>query len=199
MINNSFNLLGISLAPAIAVTVLVISAGHISGTHLNPAVSFAFLIAKKSSGRDFLAYTFAQFLGAGLASLALRKIYTEEVASTFRNGITSLASGTSYFSGFAIEATLTFLLVFVIFTVTQKENSNILLAPIAIGSTIAINIMTMGTTTGASFNPVRWFGPALAGGYWENASLYLLAPFVGAGVAVLFFSYLSSGTGRSPE
>jgi aquaporin TIP len=205
IINNSFDLLGIALAPGIVVALLIISAGHISGIHLNPAVSFAFLITKKMSVKEFLVYCASQFIGAALGSFALRAIFTRSAAANVRNGVNALAPNISYFTGFLIEAGLTLILVLVIFAVSfDSRNTRTSLAPLAIGLTIVINIATMGNVTGAAFNPVRWFGPALAGGYWTNASLYLLAPFVGAGAAVGVFRYLlsvplSSGAGRKPE
>ena len=200
IINKSFDLLGIALAPGIVVAILIVTSGHISGIHLNPAVSFAFLLAKKMTPNEFFAYLVAQFIGAAAASFALRSIYTESVASVVRNGVNTLAPGTSYVTGFAIELVLTFILVMVIFAIAiDKDNPRASWAPVAVGLTIAVNNMAMGPITGACFNPVRWFGPALAGGYWENSSLYLVAPMIGAAIAVPFFTYLSSGPGRKPE
>jgi MIP family channel proteins len=205
IINGSFDLLGIALAPGIIVAILIIAAGHISGIHLNPAVSFSFLIARKMSAQEFLVYVVSQFIGAAAGSFTLRAIFTEPIAAKVHNGVNSLAPNISYIAGFLIEAGMTLLLVLVIFAVSfDSKNPRTLLAPFAIGLTIAINIAVMGNITGAAFNPVRWFGPAIAGGYWHNASLYLMAPLVGALIAVPLFNYLfsvtlSSGAGRKPE
>ncbi len=199
IINKSFDLLGIALAPGIVVTILIITSGHISGIHLNPAVSFAFLLAKKMTVQEFLVYCVAQFAGATAAALTLRAAFTQSVASQVRNGVNTLAPSVTFVQGFLIESVLTIILVLVIFSIAvDKENPRASWAPLAVGLTIVVNIMAMGPITGACFNPVRWFGPALAGGYWENASLYLLAPMVGAALGVAFFRYLSSGAGDKP-
>ena len=199
IINKSFDLLGIALAPGIVVTILIISSGHISGVHLNSAVSFAFLIAKKMTLQEFFVYVLAQVIGAVAGSIALREIFTQDVASQVRNGVNTLSSKTSFATGFLIELALTMILVLVIFAIAlDKKNPSASWAPVAVGLTIVINIMVMGPISGACFNPVRWLGPAVAGGYFENASLYLVAPMLGGALAVPLFFYLSSGAGRKP-
>jgi len=199
IINGKVSFMGIALSPAIAVAFMIIAIGPISGVHLNPAVSFAFLLAKRMWFKDFLAYVLAQALGSILAALTIRAIFTQAVAGQFNNGVTSLAPGVTFLLGFIIETVLTFILVVTIFIVTDPHRN---LTPhtvaVSIAGVIVIQILAFGTTTGASFNPVRWLGPAVASGYFTNAALYLLSPFVGGALAVIAQRYLSSDPGRSP-
>jgi glycerol uptake facilitator-like aquaporin len=69
---------------------------------------------------------------------------------------------------------------------------------ISIAGVITVQILAFGTTTGASFNPVRWLGPAITSGYFANSALYLLSPFIGGALAVIGQRYVSSDPGRSP-
>jgi len=199
IINGKVSFLGIAFAPAIAVAIMIITIGPISGVHLNPAVSFAFLLAKRMRLKDFLAYVAAQIIGSILAAFTIRAIFTQRVAGQYNNGVTSLAPGVTFLLGFIIETVLTFILVVTIFIVTDPHRN---LTPhtvaVSIAGVIVIQILAFGTTTGASFNPVRWLGPAVASGYFTNAALYLLSPFVGGALAVIVQRYLSSDPGRSP-
>lgn len=199
IVNGKVSFMGIALSPAIAVAIMIITIGPISGVHLNPAVSFAFLLAKRMWLKDFLAYVAAQILGSLLAALAIRLVFTQAVAGQFNNGVTSLAPGVTFLMGFIIETVLTFILVITIFIATDPHRN---LTPhtiaISIAGVIVVQILAFGTTTGASFNPVRWLGPAVASGYFTNAALYLLSPFIGGALAVVAQRYLSSDPGRSP-
>jgi aquaporin Z len=199
IINGKVSFMGIALSPAIAVAFMIIAIGPISGVHLNPAVSFAFLLAKRMSFKDFLAYVLAQVLGSLLAAFSIRAIFTQRVAGQFNNGVTSLAPGVTFLLGFIIETVLTFILVVTIFIVTDPHRN---LTPhtvaVSIAGVIVVQILAFGTTTGASFNPVRWLGPAVASGYFTNAALYLLSPFIGGALAVIAQRYLSSDPGHSP-
>lgn len=199
IINGKVSFMGIALAPAIAVAAMIITIGPISGVHLNPAVSFAFLLAKRMWLKDFLAYIVAQALGSIAAAYAIRLIFTQAIAGQFRNGVTSLAPGVSFVLGFVIETILTFILILTVFIVTDPHRN---LTPhtiaISIAGVITVQILAFGTTTGASFNPVRWLGPAITSGYFANSALYLLSPFIGGALAVIGQRYVSSDPGRSP-
>lgn len=199
IINGKVSFLGIAFAPAIAVAIMIITIGPISGVHLNPAVSFAFLLAKRMRLKDFLAYVAAQILGSILAALVVSIVFTQAVAGQFDNGITHLAPGVSFLMGFIIETVLTFTLIVAIFiAIDPNRNLTPHTIAISIAGVIVVQILAFGTTTGASFNPVRWLGPAVASGHFTNAALYLLSPFIGSALAVIAQPYLSSDPGRSP-
>lgn len=186
IISQSVPFMGIAAAPAIAVMIMILAVGHFSDVHLNPAVSFGFLVIKKISPKTFFAYVGWQLLGGALAGLTLSTVFTQKLASQVHNGVNELSPNATYLTGFIIEVILTAILVIVILQMTQdKANSNSQSAPIAIALTIFILILVAGPIQGACFNPARWFGPALAGGYWINWSIYAVAPMIGGALGAL--------------
>ena len=172
--------IGIAAAPAIAVMIMIMVLGHFSDVHLNPAVSLSFLLLKKISVPTFIAYVGWQLLGATLGAFTLRAIFTQDVAAQVQNGIPAMSPQTTYFTGFALELIMTAILVLVILLMTQdKANKNSASAPIAIALTIFVLILITGPIEGTGINPARWFGPAIAGGYWDNWTIYAIAPMLG--------------------
>ena len=139
--------------------------GHLSGAHINPAVTVAFTISRHFPARDAFAYTAAQLTGAAAAALLLLATWPSQPA---RLGATvpTVALG----SAFVYEIVLTAFLMFVIMAVATDTRAVGAAAAIAIG----------GTVTGASMNPARSFGPALAAGEWKDFWLYVAGPVVGA-------------------
>lgn len=192
IISQSVSLIGFAASPAIAVMIMILLLGHFSDVHLNPAVSLAFLLLKKISLRTFLAYAGWQLVGAAFASLTLQAIFTQKFAVQVQNGIPLLSPKVTYLTGFAIELIATAILVLVILLMTQdKANKNMNSAPLVIGLTIFILILITGPIEGAGFNPARWFGPALASGYWDNWSIYTIAPMFGGLLGVFGFRALA--------
>jgi len=172
--------IGIAAAPAIAVMIMIMVLGHFSDVHLNPAVSLSFLLLKKISVPTFIAYVGWQLLGATLGAFTLRAIFTQDVAAQVQNGIPAMSPQTTYLTGFALELIMTAILILVILLMTQdKANKNAASAPIAIALTIFVLILITGPIEGTGINPARWFGPAIAGGYWDNWTIYTIAPMLG--------------------
>ena len=172
--------IGIAAAPAIAVMIMIMVLGHFSDVHLNPAVSLSFLLLKKISVPTFIAYVGWQLLGATLGAFTLRTIFTQDVAAQVQNGIPAMSPQTTYLTGFALELIMTAILILVILLMTQdKANKNAASAPIAIALTIFVLILITGPIEGTGINPARWFGPAIAGGYWDNWTIYAIAPMLG--------------------
>ena len=198
IISGSVSYLGISLAPALIVFVLILTVGYISGAHFNPAVSLAFLMMKKLSTRDFVVYVIAQLAGSALGALSLVGIFSKSKTDAVHSGVNSLSPTSTFFTGFLVEVGITLLFVFVILMATQMPNNSPQWAPFAIAITIFSLLMTFIPVTGACFNPARWFGPALISGHWENGALYIFAPMIGGVLSVFAFRYLSSGAGRNP-
>lgn len=180
IITQEVSFIGIAASPAIAVVIMILALGHFSDVHLNPAVSLAFLALNKISPRTFVTYVGWQFAGGALGALTMKAIFTQSVAAEVKNGIPALSARATYLTGFALELLMTAILVLVILLMTQdKGNKNSASAPIAIGLTIFTLILIAGPIEGTGINPARWFGPALAGGYWENWSIYTIAPMIG--------------------
>ena len=184
--NGSLGLTGMAIATGTIVMVMIYATGHISGAHINPAVTIAMAATRKISLRDCLAYIISQVSGACAASILLLKLFPSAVSSV-NLGATSLGMNISSGTGIIIEAILTFLLVFVIFGVAVDSRSPSGLAGFAIGTFVLLAILVGGPVTGASMNPARSFGPALIAGYWTNHLVYWIGPIIGGIVAALFY------------
>jgi aquaporin Z len=192
IISQDVSFVGIAASPAIAVMIMILALGHFSDVHLNPAVSLAFLILKKISLKTFAAYVGWQFVGGACGALTLQAIYTQKVAAEVKNGIPALSPTATYLTGFVLELVMTAILVLVILLMTQdKANKNMASAPLAIALTIFVLILITGPIEGTGINPARWFGPALAGGYWENWTIYTIAPLLGGVLGAFSFHALA--------
>ena len=192
IISQEVPFIGIAASPALAVLVMIQALGHFSDVHLNPAVSLGFLLLKKISLKTFVAYVGWQLVGAAFGALTLKAIYTQKVAAEVKNGIPAMSPQTTYLTGFVLELVMTGILVLVILLMTQdKANRNTASAPIAIAVTIFVLILITGPIEGTGINPARWFGPALAGGYWDNWTIYTIAPLIGGALGAFSFRALA--------
>ena len=176
-------LVGIALAFGLVVAVMVSSIGHISGAHFNPAVTFMVFTTRRMTAVAAASYVVAQLAGALAAAFVLGTIIGPEA---IKLGTTGLAVGTSPAAGAAIEAILTFFLVLVIYG-TAIDARGHKLGGIAIGGVVTLNILMAGPLTGASMNPARTFGPALASNHWQHHWVYWVGPMVGALLASLVY------------
>lgn len=175
---------GISLAFAFVVLAMIYATGHISGAHINPAVTVGFWAAGRFPGRLVVPYIVAQCTGAVGAAFMLRSILTPH----FEAGAT--VPTVSMAGAFGIEVVLSFGLMFVIMAVATDERVSEGFAGIAVGLTVGFCSLMGGPLTGASMNPARSFGPALASGVWEAHWLYWGAPFLGAVFAARSYDFL---------
>ncbi|HJQ65296.1 MAG TPA: MIP family channel protein [Gemmatimonadales bacterium] len=175
---------GIALAFAFVVTAMVYALGHLSGAHINPAVTIAFWFARRFPRRDVIPYISAQLLGAVAASWVLRSA----VGPVAHLGATlpSIQAG----AAFAIEALLSFALMFVIMAVATDDRVADGFAGIAVGLTVGFCALTGGPLTGASMNPARSFGPALVGAVWTSHWIYWAAPIFGMMAAARTYEFL---------
>lgn len=163
--------------------VLVYATGHISGGHLNPAVSLGAWIRGAMTATEMLIYWVAQVLGAVAGALICRAVLpmAEESAQ--------IQSG----SAFIVEAVFTFILVFVVLNVaTAEANDGNSFYGLAIGATVMTGAFAVGPISGGGFNPAVALGLSVNGNFgWSNLWIYILAPFVGAALAALCFRVLS--------
>src|SRR5271165_685148 len=179
-------LLGIALAHGLAIGVMVSATGGISGGHLNPAVTFGALVGGKISVVDTIAYWVAQLAGGSAAGFLLLSIYGANGVSIVAGGTPDLAKDITPGTGIIIEAVLTFFLVFVVYG-TAIDARAPKIGGLAIGATIALDILFGGPLTGGSMNPARTFGPALASGHWNNHIVYWVGPMLGGALAGLIY------------
>jgi MIP family channel proteins len=187
--NGSLGLTGMAIATGTIVMVLIYVIGHISGAHINSAVTIAMTATRKIDVGDCLAYIISQVSGACAASIMLLELFPSAVMSV-NLGATSLGTNIVPKTGILIEAILTFLLVFVIFGVAVDSRSPPSLAGFAIGAFVLVAILIGGPVTGASMNPARSFGPALVAGYWTDHLVYWIGPIIGGIVAALLYDNL---------
>jgi len=176
---------GVALVFGLIIMVMVYATGHLSGAHINPAVTLAFTLTRHFPARDAVAYVAAQLTGALLAALLLLAIWPEQPAELGAT-IPSVGSG----SAFVYEIVLSAFLMFVIIAVATDTRAVGAAAAIAIGGTVGLDALFGGPVTGASMNPARSFGPALASGEWSDFWLYTLGPVIGAAVGALAYQLI---------
>jgi MIP family channel proteins len=178
---------GVSLSFAFVILAAVYALGHISGAHFNPAVTFGFWLSRRFPGRDVVPYVLAQLTGATAGAILLRLLLGADAEAAATVPHVRLASA------LIIEMMLTFFLMLVVMAVATDHRVASPAAGLAVGLTVGFDAMMGGPLTGASMNPARTFGPALATGVWTGHWLYWLGPLLGAGLAVLTYGYLRKG------
>lgn len=182
---NGGGIVAVALAHGIALMVIIYAWGSVSGAHVNPAVTFSLALRGKTSWASALQYWIAQLAGAAVAGFALR--FT--IGTTGNLGMTLPAAGVSALQATVLEAILTFFLVISVFgTAVANRNGNA--AGLAIGTVLAMDILMGGSLTGASMNPARTFGPALAMGDFQSFWIYIVGPLAGGAVAALIYDNL---------
>nr|XP_043620352.1 aquaporin NIP1-1-like [Erigeron canadensis] len=166
---------GVAIVWGAAVMVMVYAVGHVSGAHMNPAVTIAFASCKRFPWKEVPGYMVAQLLAATLASATLRLIFSGNHVHFVGN-----TPPGSDLQSLVMEIIITFYLMFVITAVATDDRATGQLAGVAIGSTILLNAMFAGPVSGASMNPARSIGPALVWNKYEGLWVYILGPTIGA-------------------
>jgi aquaporin Z len=190
-ITHSITHVGVSLVFGLVVAALVYALAHVSGAHFNPAVTIGFWTAGEFPGARVLPYIAAQVLGAVSAAAVIRAMFgvVASLGTTLPNG--------NVRTSFWLEVLMTLLLVFVILGSAVHGRAIKSFAGLAIGSTIALDAMFGGPVSGASMNPARSLGPALVAGVWANQWIYVVAPIVGAILAVRVYRLILDGRGQN--
>nr|MCH9698927.1 aquaporin [Gammaproteobacteria bacterium] len=170
---------GIAVTFGLVVMAMIYTLGDISGAHLNPAVTLGFVAARRFSMKLAIPYIVSQCLGAILASLCLLALFPEHelLGSTRPAG--------SIEQTCLLEIILTFMLMFVILGVSTGAKEKGITAGIAIGSVVMFEAMFAGPISGASMNPARSLGPAIASMQLTSLWIYMIAPVIGALLAVV--------------
>ena len=176
--------LGICLTFGFLVLAMIYTLGDISGAHLNPAVTIGFFFSRLIGTKHTFFFIIFQFLGALAASFTLNWLLPN--AGTLGETIPSISLGRNFF----IEFFLTFLLMFVIVNLSYGSKQKGITSGIAVGATVTLACIIGAPLTGASMNPARTLGPALISGTYDGLWIYLTAPFLGASIAVAFYSYI---------
>ncbi len=176
---------GVAAAFGLVVAAMIFALGHLSGAHLNPAVTLAFCSARHFPVAEAGPYVGAQVIGAVLASLALRGLFglAGGLGATHPSHVGDLGA-------LVLEAGLTAVLMIVILAVATDTRAVGSMAAIAIGATIGLEALVMGPITGASMNPARSLAPALVSGDWTGLWIYLVGPTAGALVGAMIYQFL---------
>ncbi|MGH2841317.1 MAG: MIP family channel protein, partial [Solirubrobacteraceae bacterium] len=176
---------GVAAVFGLVIMVMIYATGHLSGAHINPAVTIAFALTRHFPLRDAVAYIGAQLAGATAGALLLLAAWTDKPAALGAT-IPSIDTGTALL----YEIVLTALLMFVIVAVATDTRAVGAAAAIAIGGTVALDALFGGPLTGASMNPARSFGPALAAGEWTDFWIYVVGPVTGAALGAGAYQFI---------
>lgn len=170
---------GIALTFGLVVMAMIYAVGDVSGAHFNPAVTVGFWTARRFPGQLVLPYVGSQLIGAVAASGLLRLLFSDH------DTLGTTLPAASALQSLVLEFVLTLILMFVILSVSTGAKEKGIMAGAAVGAVIGFEALFAGPISGASMNPARSLAPALVSGHWEHVWLYLLAPVIGAIVAVL--------------
>ena len=184
----TIGLVEIALAHGVVLAVMVSALMRISG-HFNPAVTLGFLATRRIEATMAGVYIVSQILGAVIAAYALKALFPGELFEAVRGGGQAVSLDITGTQAFALEAIATFFLVLAVFgTAVDPQAPRV--GGFAIGLTLTVCILAIGPFTGASLNPARSFGPAVASGVYEGQLIYWLAPIVGGVLAAILYDRL---------
>jgi aquaporin NIP len=172
--DGGLGVVGIGAVFGLIIVVMIYATGHLSGAHINPAVTVAFTLTRHFPGRDAIAYIAAQVAGAVLGGLVLLAVWPDKPAHLGAS-VPSIGVG----SALVYEIVLTAFLMFVIMAVATDTRAVGAAAAIAIGGTVGLDAIFGGPITGASMNPARSFAPALVSGTWTDFWIYIAGPVLG--------------------
>jgi MIP family channel proteins len=174
-----FGSLAVPIAGGLALAIMVASLGHISGAHLNPAVTFGLAVNRRFPWTYVPAYIIAQLGGAIAAALVAWSFYGDTARSGVNLGATYPAVGVPVWRALSAEAVVTFVLVLVVVSVATDGRVPAGVAALAIGSALAAAILISGPISGAAVNPVRALGPMIVAGKFTDWWAYVIAPLIG--------------------
>ena len=189
---------GVSLAFGLTVLTMAYAIGHVSGCHLNPAVSLGLVVGGRVKAKDLLPYVAAQVAGAVVAAGVLYLIASGKAGFDLQGGLASNGYGEHSPGGYSLKAALvcefvmTFFFLMIILGATD-ERAPSGFAPIAIGLALTLIHLISIPVTNTSVNPARSTGPALLVGGWALSQLWLfwIAPLLGAAVAGVVYRFVS--------
>ncbi len=175
---------GVAMTFGLVVVVMVAATGHLSGAHLNPAVTTAFALTRHFPWREVPVYIAGQLVGAIAAALTLLFLFGPAA------GLGATVPSGTLWQSLLLEVLLTAALMFVITAVATDTRAVGELAALAIGFTVAANALWGGPISGASMNPARSLGPALVAGIWMHQWIYLAGPVLGAVLGSVIYQWV---------
>ena len=186
--NSGIGLLGIALAHAVVLSVMVTATMTISGGHLNPAVTLGLLVTRRIDVKSAAAYIVTQLVAATVAAFLVTLLLPAAAVREAMVGLPVIASSVTLGQAIGIELVLTFFLVTAVFgTAVSPDAPRV--AGFGIGLVLLFDILVGGPLTGAAMNPARAFGPAVVSGQWLGHLVYWIGPIAGAVLAALLWEY----------
>ncbi|KAK7356822.1 hypothetical protein VNO80_16101 [Phaseolus coccineus] len=185
--SSAAELVVVAVAHAFALFAAISISAHVSGGHVNPAVTFGALLGGRISFLKALYYWVAQILGSIVAALLLRLVTNNMRPEGF-----SLSSGVGAVHGLILEISLTFGLMYTVYAtaIDPKRGAISTIAPLAIGLVVGANILAGGPFDGGCMNPARAFGPALVGWRWQYHWIFWVGPLLGAALAAVLYEFV---------
>ena len=187
-----YDSLAVALAFGLALVVIVAAIGHVSGAHVNPAVTLALAVTKKFSWQYVPVYIVAQLVGAVLGAVAGWITYGEAAREAASLAATFPTDGVGDLRALIVEVLVTFILVFVVISVATDERAPAGVAPLAVGFALACGVLIAGPITGGSLNPARTLGPMVMAGQFTALWVYIVGPVIGGVLAALVYDRFAS-------
>ncbi|HEX8106021.1 MAG TPA: MIP family channel protein [Solirubrobacteraceae bacterium] len=189
----AYDSLAIALAFGLALAALVGALGHVSGAHLNPAVTIALAATKRFPSQFVPAYIGAQLIGAAFGALATWLTYGGPARAQAKLAATYPVDGVTDLRALAVEALVTFVLVFVVMAVAVDDRvPSAAIASIAAGFALALGVFIAGPVTGGAVNPARALGPMIVAGDLSSFWVYVVGPIVGGVAAALLYDRVAA-------
>jgi MIP family channel proteins len=182
-----YDSLAVALAFGLALAVIVAAIGHVSGAHVNPAVTLGLAATNKFSWQYVPIYIGAQLIGAIVGAIAVWICYGEAAREAAALAATFPTEGVGDIRALLAEILVTFILMFVIISVATDERAPAGVAPLAVGFALACGVFIAGPITGGSLNPARTLGPMVVAGQFSAVWVYVVGPIVGAVLAALVY------------
>jgi MIP family channel proteins len=191
----AYDSLAIALAFGLTLAAVVAAIGHVSGAHVNPAVTLGMAAARKFPWNYVPIYVGAQLVGAVLAALATWLTFGGAGARSEANlAATYPAQGVGDLQAFIVEILITFILVFVVMAVATDDRAPAAIAPIAVGFALAVGVFIAGPVTGGAVNPARALGPMIVAADLTSVWLYILGPIIGGVLGALLYDRFMAQT-----
>ena len=184
--NSGIGLLGIALAHAVVLSVMITATMTISGGHLNPAVTVGLLVTRRIDPVSAAAYIVTQLVAAVIAAFLVKLLLPLHAVQASMLGVPVIASSVSLGQAIGIELVLTFFLVSAVFgTAVSPDAPRV--GGFGIGLVLLFDILVGGPLTGAAMNPARAFGPAIVAGAWVGHLVYWIGPIAGGLLAAILW------------
>lgn len=178
-------LLGIALSYGFAIVAIVYALGYVSGSHVNPATTVSLLVTKRIDANTAIMYIIAQLAGAAFAGFLLRGLFPKALEISL--GAFHIAPGVPVVRAILMEAILSFLLIFAVYSCAIDKRASAALAGLAIGLVVVFDVIVGATVSGGAVTPSIAFGPAIASGDFAGQHVYWIGHMLGGIVAGLLY------------